>query len=918
MSIPIIDQLRPLGNFPAVDASDVQAGNQRLSTVLSNTPTTTYVDAVVENKVDKIEGKGLSTNDYTTAEKNKLSGIEANANNYVHPTTAGNKHIPSGGSAGKILGWAGDGTAQWVDDHNTEYSDATTSTHGLMSAADKTKLNGIEAQATKTVISISVPSTPTHNTVPSMKLVADTYAPNSDLVAGLASKANASDVTTALATKADSSTVTSLTSRVSEAETDIETLDSRIDAIIALPDGATTADAELVDIRIKADGTTASSAGDAVRDQFDTLKNETDSTVEAYLKRQYKVKSGYNYFSFPMYAGHLMRVYNGTSSTIAANTRTSAGTDVETISGNIPSSGAGRKVLEYDADVLRIYANVAGTIIVQDLDSEIETAKSNITASIKLSDTVDDNFNNIVLHNLLDNNYWNNRKDGYYRQYNNGEEAEANGWTYGLDKISVIPNKTYRTNAPLHICFYDSKDNYVSGAIPNQSSNSAIFTVPSNAYSMYVSIQTQYQNSAYLIQGSENPFYVNGQRLHSTGGYRGLNFKNLDTMIAEKIVPVQGYELGRRLLAIKPMHFNDLAEFFEDGVFYNALTGGRETQSSYAASYMIPVYSNRAYSFTGGSAHLCYYTSDGTFISGELLNQRYESVDYDGDFTTPATCEYIRLSFQKAHFDIAMLTDMVTGGAGSANNIVVAKDGSGDYSTISDAVSAANDGDTIYIKAGTYHESVKNRNKFLSIIGMSKDECVLEYENGNYSNPPIEVSKGVIENLTIRAIAQEQQSGAVAKAYCLHADWDAEEDSSLYIENVRFINEDYQTVGIGLRANYNLEFVNCEFICEGNSNAFYCHDWPSGSGINQNVIVRDSTLINNGNNMHTIKLQSQEVQGSVATCTFQRNIVKNKGSNNLIAMTLYNPSIGGGNFLDSTDWHLSDDSALNTLATINA
>jgi len=33
----------------------------------------------VDNKVDKVEGKGLSTNDYTTAEKNKLAGIEAGA-----------------------------------------------------------------------------------------------------------------------------------------------------------------------------------------------------------------------------------------------------------------------------------------------------------------------------------------------------------------------------------------------------------------------------------------------------------------------------------------------------------------------------------------------------------------------------------------------------------------------------------------------------------------------------------------------------------------------------------------------------------------------------------------------------------------------------------------------------------------------
>lgn len=36
-------------------------------------------------KVDKVEGKGLSANDYTDEEKAKLGGVEANANNYTLP-----------------------------------------------------------------------------------------------------------------------------------------------------------------------------------------------------------------------------------------------------------------------------------------------------------------------------------------------------------------------------------------------------------------------------------------------------------------------------------------------------------------------------------------------------------------------------------------------------------------------------------------------------------------------------------------------------------------------------------------------------------------------------------------------------------------------------------------------------------------
>lgn len=69
----------------------------------------------LESKVNKELGKGLSEANYTETEKQKLSGIADNANNYVHPTTSGNKHIPAGGALGQILTFSEDGTAQWAD-----------------------------------------------------------------------------------------------------------------------------------------------------------------------------------------------------------------------------------------------------------------------------------------------------------------------------------------------------------------------------------------------------------------------------------------------------------------------------------------------------------------------------------------------------------------------------------------------------------------------------------------------------------------------------------------------------------------------------------------------------------------------------------------------------------------------------------
>lgn len=41
----------------------------------------------LSKKVDKIAGKKLSTEDFTTAEKAKLGGIESGANKYIHPST---------------------------------------------------------------------------------------------------------------------------------------------------------------------------------------------------------------------------------------------------------------------------------------------------------------------------------------------------------------------------------------------------------------------------------------------------------------------------------------------------------------------------------------------------------------------------------------------------------------------------------------------------------------------------------------------------------------------------------------------------------------------------------------------------------------------------------------------------------------
>ena len=112
--------------------------------VLSATDTT-YSDATTSTSglmsaTDKTKLDGLSNYTLPTASDTTLGGIKVGTNLsidsngilsstdtvYTHPTTAGNKHIPSGGSSGKILVWSADGTATWGNDNDTVTTVSTT------------------------------------------------------------------------------------------------------------------------------------------------------------------------------------------------------------------------------------------------------------------------------------------------------------------------------------------------------------------------------------------------------------------------------------------------------------------------------------------------------------------------------------------------------------------------------------------------------------------------------------------------------------------------------------------------------------------------------------------------------------------------------------------------------------------------
>ena len=141
-------------------------------------------------------GKGLSSNDYTNADKTKLSGIAEGANKYVHPSYTAQKSglykvtVDASGHVSATTAVAkADITGLGIPAQDTTYADATTSTHGLMSAADKTKLDGVAtgAQANK-IESVKVNGTAlTPDSSKAVNVDLSAYAKSADVTKEIAS-----------------------------------------------------------------------------------------------------------------------------------------------------------------------------------------------------------------------------------------------------------------------------------------------------------------------------------------------------------------------------------------------------------------------------------------------------------------------------------------------------------------------------------------------------------------------------------------------------------------------------------------------------------------------------------------------------------------------------------------------------------
>lgn len=103
-------------------------------------------------------GLGNVANTAITVTSSSVSDGTNTFNKYTHPTSAGNKHIPSGGSSGQVLKYSSAGTATWSSLTKSDISDFPTSmtpishTHGKITNAGDITTNVAIASGDRLVI----------------------------------------------------------------------------------------------------------------------------------------------------------------------------------------------------------------------------------------------------------------------------------------------------------------------------------------------------------------------------------------------------------------------------------------------------------------------------------------------------------------------------------------------------------------------------------------------------------------------------------------------------------------------------------------------------------------------------------------------------------------------------------------------
>ena len=286
------------------------------------------------------------------------------------------------------------------------------------------------------------------------------------------------------------------------------------------------------------------------------------------------------------------------------------------------------------------------------------------------------------------------------------------------------------------------------------------------------------------------------------------------------------------------------------GKWVSSENGTINDNPDYSCSQLTPIEENATYhakNSTNGD-QIAFYDINLDFIGGVLL-----SLQSDTEFHTPAGARFARYCTETTNLtpfyivkDSAIMWKDTYHFRGwyEGDEIIVAKDGSGHFTTLTEAASYAVDGDVIHVKAGVYdNEAVQLFGKTVTVYGDGCLNTIVKNGWNTYSKAPIEMTTGVLRDIQFYAYdgGSPSQDPSGATAYALHVDKDTSYGKTFLVERCIFISEKgNNAVGVGIYGGCDFIFRDCQFI-GGVSTPFYVHD----STNTQYVGVMDLELYNN-------------------------------------------------------------------------
>lgn len=375
-------------------------------------------------------------------------------------------------------------------------------------------------------------------------------------------------------------------SRTKEISGEVKVERTRIDAIVS---GATADGAEVVDIRVGADGRTYGSAGTAVREQLNAKMEAVEcvapksATKNLLLLEHYKTGSYYDSNNGKLVAGdnsghypvvkvepgtvytncrcQILCVYDDNMNFIQSDTqyaaiktfKTPANAAYITVGGSLENYGSeGLYLGEYTGE----YVPGEKLFTIEQVDGlKKELSKTLIKSAGK--NLFNKNSETLVM--------------GMYINAVTGELGPHNSYCY--DILEAQPGETYTvsTNQNVHIAFFDESGTYISGT---SSSNGVTFVAPMSAVSMSVSVRQEHLERFQLEKGNVQTTYADYQEgldgseiVDRSIGYEKLS-EDVQNELGKREVHVgNGWEYQSILKALKAHDGEGITVYVHTGVY---------------------------------------------------------------------------------------------------------------------------------------------------------------------------------------------------------------------------------------------------------------------------------------------------------------------------------------------------------------